>query len=219
MSLQADPNPAHYALAELARKMPGFLTLSQNVDGLSQRADHPRKQLQLLHGTLFEVKCSDPRCGYSEPNFTDPIVPALEIPTDGKDPTSNEVRKEINDQLQTKKTGQDLDISDINVPLPDLTIKDLPMCPQCKKSLLRPAVVWFGESLPFAVLETVDHYVRQSEKIDLVCVMIEWNCTSAPNFHANRSSQRLWLLAHLQRFFRPRDTSKRPDIKVPEYAL
>ncbi len=33
MALQAKPNPAHYALAELARKKPNFVTLSQNVDG------------------------------------------------------------------------------------------------------------------------------------------------------------------------------------------
>lgn len=33
MALKAKPNPAHYALAELARKREGFLTLSQNVDG------------------------------------------------------------------------------------------------------------------------------------------------------------------------------------------
>jgi NAD-dependent deacetylase sirtuin 5 len=38
MALKAKPNPAHYALAELARKKDGFLTLSQNVDGTS----HPR---------------------------------------------------------------------------------------------------------------------------------------------------------------------------------
>jgi NAD-dependent deacetylase sirtuin 5 len=33
MALKAKPNPAHYALAELARKKDGFQTLSQNVDG------------------------------------------------------------------------------------------------------------------------------------------------------------------------------------------
>jgi hypothetical protein len=34
MALKAQPNPAHYALAELAKKMgDGFQTLSQNVDG------------------------------------------------------------------------------------------------------------------------------------------------------------------------------------------
>jgi NAD-dependent SIR2 family protein deacetylase len=33
MALKAKPNPAHYALAELARKKDNFITLSQNVDG------------------------------------------------------------------------------------------------------------------------------------------------------------------------------------------
>lgn len=33
MALQAKPNPAHFALAELSRQKPDFLTLSQNVDG------------------------------------------------------------------------------------------------------------------------------------------------------------------------------------------
>lgn len=34
MALQAQPNRAHFALAELARRKPGFITLSQNVDGI-----------------------------------------------------------------------------------------------------------------------------------------------------------------------------------------
>ena len=34
MALQAQPNPAHYALAELARRNKKFITLSQNVDGM-----------------------------------------------------------------------------------------------------------------------------------------------------------------------------------------
>jgi NAD-dependent SIR2 family protein deacetylase len=34
MALNAKPNPAHYALAELAKKNENFVTLSQNVDGM-----------------------------------------------------------------------------------------------------------------------------------------------------------------------------------------
>lgn len=33
MALQAKPNPAHYALAELAKSRQNFITLTQNVDG------------------------------------------------------------------------------------------------------------------------------------------------------------------------------------------
>ena len=34
MALKAKPNAAHFALAELARRRDGFVTLSQNVDGM-----------------------------------------------------------------------------------------------------------------------------------------------------------------------------------------
>lgn len=34
MALQAQPNKAHHALAELAKKNKDFITLSQNVDGM-----------------------------------------------------------------------------------------------------------------------------------------------------------------------------------------
>jgi NAD-dependent SIR2 family protein deacetylase len=34
MALQAEPNKAHYALAELSRRNEDFITLSQNVDGI-----------------------------------------------------------------------------------------------------------------------------------------------------------------------------------------
>ena len=37
MALQADPNKAHYALAELSRRNEDLITLSQNVDGTDVR--------------------------------------------------------------------------------------------------------------------------------------------------------------------------------------
>lgn len=36
MALQANPNRAHFALAELSRRNKDFITLSQNVDGINQ---------------------------------------------------------------------------------------------------------------------------------------------------------------------------------------
>ena len=38
MVAEVEPNPAHYALAELERQVPDFLLATQNVDGLHQRA-------------------------------------------------------------------------------------------------------------------------------------------------------------------------------------
>jgi NAD+-dependent protein deacetylase sirtuin 5 len=81
MALNAKPNRAHLALAELANRRAGFLTLSQNVDGLSPRAGHPAKQLKLLHGSLYDIKCSD--CDYiRKDDFSDPVAPILAMPED-----------------------------------------------------------------------------------------------------------------------------------------
>jgi NAD-dependent SIR2 family protein deacetylase len=110
------------------------------------------------------VKCSEFFCNYFErDNYTDPIVPALAIPTDDpSDPTTT-------DALQAR--ARELDISDINVPIRDLDVDDLPKCPNCQKGLLRPGVVWFGERLPDHVINDVDTWIEQSEKIDLIMVI------------------------------------------------
>ncbi|KAK7206118.1 DHS-like NAD/FAD-binding domain-containing protein [Myxozyma melibiosi] len=80
-ALQARPNKAHYALAELARCNSQFLTLTQNVDGLSVRANHPLDQLLHLHGSLFDLKCTSFYCDHSESNnTTHPLTPALANP-------------------------------------------------------------------------------------------------------------------------------------------
>ncbi|HEX8013510.1 MAG TPA: NAD-dependent deacylase [Casimicrobiaceae bacterium] len=53
---QAQPNPGHLALAALERRVPDFLLITQNVDGLHQRAGS-RKVVE-LHGNITRVKCS-----------------------------------------------------------------------------------------------------------------------------------------------------------------
>ena len=84
MALNAKPNRAHLALAELANRRAGFLTLSQNVDGLSPRAGHPAKQLKLLHGSLYDIKCFD--CDYiRKDDFSDPVAPVLAMPEDASE--------------------------------------------------------------------------------------------------------------------------------------
>lgn len=168
MALNAKPNRAHLALAALARQNPNFITLSQNVDGLSPRAGHPANQLKLLHGNLYDVKCVDEDgCGYSRKNdFTDPIVPALALPKEHPD-------SQVKAAAEKKKHAllRGADISNIDVKIPDLKLEDLPQCPSCKKNLVRPGVVWFGEALPQDVMGDVDEYFSQREKIDLMLVI------------------------------------------------
>jgi len=93
------PNPGHYALADMAHRIPDFILITQNVDGLHRMAGSPR--VIELHGNLQRVKCSS--CGQQAEAWDD---------------------------------------AEGNVP----------RCEACG-GLLRPDVVWFGESLPRAELE------------------------------------------------------------------
>jgi NAD-dependent deacetylase len=53
---QVQPNPGHLALAELGRRVPGFTLITQNVDGLHQRAGSGN--VIELHGNITRVRCS-----------------------------------------------------------------------------------------------------------------------------------------------------------------
>ncbi|KOV20781.1 NAD-dependent deacetylase [Streptomyces sp. XY431] len=70
-ALAAEPNAGHRALVALERSGLPLRILTQNVDGLHQRAGQtPRKVLE-LHGTAREVQCVDCRA-------TGPMEEALE---------------------------------------------------------------------------------------------------------------------------------------------
>ena len=51
----AHPNPGHQALAEMERRVPRFVLLTQNVDGLHQRAGS--RNVVELHGNITRSKC------------------------------------------------------------------------------------------------------------------------------------------------------------------
>jgi NAD-dependent deacetylase sirtuin 5 len=129
------------------------------LKGLSQRANHPREQLKLLHGSLFDIKCF--KCDYIElNNFDDPFHPALAIssPEDTRlAPSANTVEARIAYMDPSKKTTT-------------IDPADLPKCPSCKKGLLRPGVVWFDEPLPEDTLMEVDRWI-DAGKVDLIMVI------------------------------------------------
>ena len=54
---EAEPNPAHLALAELARAGRIELLVTQNVDGLHERSGFPAERLVNIHGTDGAVVC------------------------------------------------------------------------------------------------------------------------------------------------------------------
>jgi NAD-dependent protein deacetylase/lipoamidase len=74
--VEAHPNPAHLALAEIEKRHRGKLTLvTQNVDGLHRRAGS--HGVLELHGNLRRRRCSRPKCLLKPFEET---VPPTELP-------------------------------------------------------------------------------------------------------------------------------------------
>ena len=116
-----EPNPGHFALAEMGHRVPRFTLITQNVDGLHRKAFQTLKVSETfrvwkespiieLHGNIQRVRCSE--CGM--------VADAWEE----------------ND--------------------------DVPRCAGCG-GMLRPDVVWFGESLPRSALEAAVEAARASQ--------------------------------------------------------
>jgi NAD-dependent deacetylase len=92
------PNPAHDVLAAWSKRYPDFTLITQNVDGLHERAG--TQNVIRFHGSIWEVSCWN-NCAQAPARWRDDTVPYPRIP---------------------------------------------PECPHCG-GLIRPGVVWFGESI------------------------------------------------------------------------
>ena len=53
---EVQPNPGHYALAEMGRRIPHFTLVTQNIDGLHQSAGS--EGVIELHGNIRRIRCT-----------------------------------------------------------------------------------------------------------------------------------------------------------------
>ena len=67
---EAEPNPGHRAIAELEELLPKVVVITQNIDGLHQRAGSTH--VIELHGSMHSFRCIDGRHrGYRWEDFAD----------------------------------------------------------------------------------------------------------------------------------------------------
>lgn len=121
---EARPNAAHLALAALERadRLAGLLT--QNVDGLHQKAGHA--EVVELHGALDRVRCLGCGAGYARDVVQGWILTA-----------------------NPGWTGEGADAPDGDAELDAVRAAGfvVPACPACG-GVLKPDVVFFGENVP-----------------------------------------------------------------------
>jgi NAD-dependent SIR2 family protein deacetylase len=120
----ARPNAAHFALRRLEAAGRVGRLVTQNVDGLHQRAGS--RTAMDLHGRLDRVECLD--CGATTPR--DDVQALLERWNPGLAPADVSARPD-----------GDAGVGD------DLAGFRVPDCRECG-GLLKPAVVFFGENVP-----------------------------------------------------------------------
>jgi NAD-dependent deacetylase len=73
----ARPNAAHEVLAAWTRARPGFTLITQNVDGLHERAG--TANIVRLHGSIWELTCWTP-CREGRSPWRDDAAPFAELP-------------------------------------------------------------------------------------------------------------------------------------------
>ena len=78
----AAPNPGHMAIAELEELLPSVVVVTQNIDGLHQRAGS--SDVIELHGSMFRFKCLSARhTGFVLEDFADQEQKPPRCPVDG----------------------------------------------------------------------------------------------------------------------------------------
>jgi NAD-dependent SIR2 family protein deacetylase len=140
----ARPNATHHALAALEAEGRVELLLTQNVDGLHQRAGS--RTVIDLHGRLDAVCCM----GCQARSTREHLQQRLRQANPGW-----EVR-----QAGTAPDGDaDLDT--------DFSGFQVPACERCG-GILKPDVVFFGENVPRARVEAVHAHLRQADAVLVV---------------------------------------------------
>jgi len=142
---QASPNAAHRALGRLERLGHVALLVTQNVDGLHQRAGS-RRVLD-LHGRLDSVECLS--CGGSYPRAD------IQSLLSGWNPGHGD---------RTAVAAPDGDAGVAEEDLEDFAVPDCPAC----GGVLKPAVVFFGENVPSGRVQTAASGVAAADAVLVV---------------------------------------------------
>ncbi|MEV0716851.1 NAD-dependent protein deacetylase [Asanoa sp. NPDC050611] len=123
---RAEPNEGHRAVADLQRAGLVSAVLTQNVDGLHQAAG--ARDVVELHGNIDRVVCLD--CGQTTARAD------LDRRLRAANPTFAALAAAVNPD------------GDVDLPDADVAVFRPVDCVRCRAGVLKPDVVFFGESVP-----------------------------------------------------------------------
>lgn len=126
---EAQPNRGHFAIAQAESLGKIFQVITQNVDQLHQKAG--AKNVIDLHGRLDQVRCMSCELSLSRMHM-------------------DQMLAELNPNIS--RTGDFEFTPDGDAEVEAAADFKVPPCPKCK-GVLKPDVVFFGESVPNATVE------------------------------------------------------------------
>ncbi|KII87334.1 hypothetical protein PLICRDRAFT_42959 [Plicaturopsis crispa FD-325 SS-3] len=142
------PNTTHFAIAALQHSSLVSRLVTQNVDGLHEKAvakiwkpPRIREQILELHGTLHRVHCKHGHT-IDRDTFQDRLSEA--------NPQWKAFADDLEQTGSQPRTNPDGDVALDGVTYDDFVV---PECPEClledrRCSVLKPEVIFFGESIP-----------------------------------------------------------------------
>ncbi|MBN3754535.1 NAD-dependent protein deacetylase [Paraburkholderia sp. Tr-20389] len=142
---KAEPNAAHRALARLEAAGHVRTLVTQNVDGLHQRAGS--SDVIELHGSIGEVTCLDCGTHHRRASIQQTLI--------------NENPALLDVIAEPAADG------DAHLEWHDLGSFRVPACPNCG-GLLKPAVVFFGENVPKPRVEAASHALDAADAMLVV---------------------------------------------------
>jgi NAD-dependent SIR2 family protein deacetylase len=142
---RAQPNDTHRALARLEEQGRIDLLVTQNVDGLHTQAGHRR--VVDLHGRLDVVRCMS----------CDHTVPRADF----------QAELSIRNPNWTHVTARQAPDGDVDLEGLDFSAFEVPPCPECS-GILKPDVVFFGESVPKHRVQTAMQGVQDADAMLIV---------------------------------------------------
>ncbi len=145
----AGPNPTHHALAKLEESGHTPWLITQNVDGLHQRAGS--RTVNELHGSLHRVKCLE--CGAIEPRQQ-----------------VQERLLEVNPFMDGSGAGEEAEVApDGDAELSPEVVErfEVVACRACG-GVLKPDVVYFGENVPKPRVEQAFQWLDQADALLVV---------------------------------------------------
>ncbi|KAL6050541.1 NAD-dependent protein deacylase [Balamuthia mandrillaris] len=149
---RAKPNRGHYAITELQHVHDSksddhsCCIITQNVDGLHQRAGSPNSLVHELHGTVYRHICSKNR--HLHPYVLDPAT--LKPPSPSSSASASSSSSSSSAQRDTGEEEEEKGEEEYDPEKDEFFTHDKKKFPRCQEcgSYLRPDAVLFTEGLP-----------------------------------------------------------------------